>query len=71
MKARLSKDQKYLLAEFCNNFAVAWLAAGVIVPSLTAKTLSEFSVPALQSAYWATILLFFMLYLTREKKGRK
>lgn len=66
---RLSLDQRRALGEFCGNFAVAWLAAGVVGPYVTGKSFLEVSKSAIFSVIWAGVLLIVMLYLT--KGGRK
>jgi len=66
---RLSLDQRRVLAEFCANFAVAWLAAGVVGPYVAGKSLLEVSKPAIFSVIWAGVLLIVMLYLTRGEKN--
>lgn len=65
---KLNLDQKKVLAEFCGNFAVAWLAAGVIGPVLT-FTPAETLIPNLvASLVWSSILLAIMLSLTGRIK---
>ena len=64
----LSFDQRKVLAEFCANFAVAWLAAGVITPYVAEKGLSEVIKPVGMSVFWAGFSLVFMLFLVKEKK---
>lgn len=65
---KLSWDQRRALAEFCANFAVAWLAAGVIGPLVAGWNLSAMLRPATMSTLWAGVLLIIMLYLTRRSK---
>ena len=38
---QLTVDQRKVLAEFFANFAVAWLATGIIGPVITKRNLSE------------------------------
>jgi len=65
---QLSLNQRKALAEFCANFAVAWLAAGVIAPFVAGEYLLDiFSVIAM-SVSWAGVSLAFMLFLTQGGK---
>jgi len=63
-----SKDQRRALSEFCANFAVAWLAAGLVAPYAAGKTLEEASRSASMSVIWAGVLVVVMLFLTKGEK---
>jgi len=66
-KRGLSQKQKEKLAEFCANFAVAWLAAGLIGPYF-AKEKPEIVVKSASTAIlMASFLLMLMLSLIKEK----
>lgn len=62
----LSEAQRLVLAEFCGNFAVAWLAAGIVGPIIVERTFIIAVKPVIMSIIWASMLLFVMLYLTRR-----
>lgn len=63
---KFSKDQKFLFAEFCGNFAVAWLAAGLIAPLFIGIENNDlFKLILTASLSWSGFLLIFMLYLGR------
>jgi len=63
----LTKEQRVVFAEFLGNFAVAWLAAGLIAPFVTKEELGKVIQQSLIPVMLATVLLITMLYLT---KGR-
>lgn len=65
---KLSAGQKSGLAEFCTNFAVAWLTAGVIAPYISRQNFSEIFQIMIMSITLAGSLLSLMLYLTKEVK---
>jgi len=67
-RKRLSFKQKEKLAEFFTNFAVAWLATGLISPYVAGKSLAEGVKPAIMSLFWTWFSLTAMLYLVKEKK---
>jgi len=56
---RLSSDQRRLLAEFCTNLGVAWLAAGIIVPLATRGVFLEVVKPGLIAVAWTGFLIIF------------
>ena len=62
---KLSNDQRRLLAEFCTNLGVAWLAAGIIVPLATSRVFSEVVKPGLIAVSWTGFLIIFSLYLIK------
>lgn len=63
---KFSRDQKFLFAEFCGNFAVAWLAAGLIAPLFIGiESRNLFRLILASSFSWSGVLLIFMLYLVR------
>lgn len=64
----LSLKQKEKLADFCANFAVAWLAAGIITPYLAGKEFSQIIKSIGMSLFWAGFSLVFMLSLVKEEK---
>lgn len=66
---KLSKDQRRALAEFSGNFAVAWLATGIIVPFITGGITIEGVKGAVLSLIWTGVLLKIMLSLLEG--GRK
>lgn len=66
---KLSKSQKQVLAEFFGNFAVAWLAVGLIGPFFQEKSVSEAIKSGVISIAWSGLLIWGMLFLT--KGGRK
>lgn len=65
---RLSFDQRRSLGEFCGNFAVAWLAAGIIPVFLTDRVTVEVIKQSALSVVLAGILLTVMLFLTKGGK---
>ena len=65
----LTHDQRVSLAEFFANLAVAWLAAGIIAPSLEGRSLQEALKTGVISVIWSLFSILVMLYLT--KGGRK
>lgn len=65
---KLGLDQRKVLAEFCGNFAVAWLAAGVIGPIFTFTSAEAFIPNLVASLTWSAVLLTVMLSLTEKKK---
>jgi len=68
---KLSLDQRRVLAEFCANFAVAWLAAGVIAPYVAGISFLEVIKPVAMSVFWAGFLVTLMLFLVKGGKGRR
>jgi len=66
---QLSLDQRRALGEFCGNFAVAWLAAGIIPVFLIDRVTLEVIKQSSLSVILAGTLLTVMLFLT--KGGRK
>ena len=62
---KLSKDQRRLLAEFCANLGIAWLAAGIIAPLVTDRVFSEVVKPGLIAVSWTGFLIIFSLYLLK------
>lgn len=67
---KLTIDQNKVLAEFCTNFAVAWLAVGMIPSILLGKDLAESKNILAASILWSGALLVFAIYLVRRKKRR-
>lgn len=65
---KLSVGQAKVLAEFCGNFAVAWLATGVIVPFYLHKSFLEFVGSAVWGGLFAVILLICALILAKRIK---
>lgn len=64
-KNKLSINQRKALAEFYGNFAVAWLATGVVAPYVSGQV-NIIAIPsAVFSIIWAIFLLGFMLYSTK------
>jgi len=68
---KLSLDQRRSLAEFCGNFAVAWLTAGVIPSFILGKITLEVLKPMVTSIFTAGGLLTVMLSLLKSKGGKK
>jgi hypothetical protein len=66
-KKGLSQKQKEKLAEFCANFAVAWLAAGLIGPYFAKESLEIVLRSASTAILMAGFLLMLMLSLIKEK----
>jgi hypothetical protein len=63
---RLTLDQRKVLAEFCANFAVAWLAAGLVAPLVVGKTLAEISKQGfLMSLGWGMFFVGSAAYLVK------
>jgi hypothetical protein len=66
----LTKDQRKSLADFCNNFAVAWLAGGLIGPFVTKARFEAAFQQSVASIALAGVLLAIMLYLTKGEKKK-
>lgn len=64
---KLDINQRKALAEVCGNFAVAWLAAGVISPTFTFTPVETLVPNLIASLVWSTVLLTMMLSLTKRK----
>jgi len=62
---KLSNEQRRLLAEFCTNLGVTWLAAGIIVPLATGGVFLEVVKPGLVAVSWTGFLIIFSLYLIK------
>ncbi|MGB9706968.1 MAG: hypothetical protein ACPLXP_02785 [Microgenomates group bacterium] len=65
---KLTVGQSKVLAEFCANFAVAWVTTGVVVPFFLRKGFIEFISSAVWGALFAAVLLIFALMLSRKVK---
>lgn len=65
---KLSAGQKSGLAEFCTNFAVAWLTAGIVAQYVSGQNFVDFWKIALLSGLYAGFLLMIMLLLMRGVK---
>jgi len=64
----LSKNQRGLLAEFCANLGVAWLAAGIIAPLVIGRVFSEVVKSGLMAVSWTGFLIIFSLHLLKGAK---
>jgi hypothetical protein len=62
---RLSLNQRKVLAEFCANFAVAWLAGGIIGPYVSGLNPNNIIQIVLTSVLSAGILMMLMLSLVK------
>ena len=62
----LVRDQRKVLAEFCSNFSVAWLAAGVIAPYVSGQALNRVGQSVAISVSWSSFSLIIAIYLTRN-----
>jgi len=62
---KLSLNQRKVLAEFCANFAVAWLAGGIIGPYVSGFNPNNIIQIVLTSVLSAGILMMLMLSLVR------
>lgn len=65
---KFTLDQRRSLAEFCGNFAVAWLAAGLIPSFVFGKVTYEIIKPVATSFVAAGGLLTIMLSLLKGGK---
>jgi len=65
---KLSSDQRRALSEFLANLAVAWLAAGIIAPTIEKKNLLEAIQSAIMPVLWAGFSLLAMLSLTKGER---
>ncbi|MCL5675964.1 MAG: hypothetical protein M1120_02455 [Patescibacteria group bacterium] len=64
----LSREQKKLIAEFCVNFAIVWLGAGIVTPIIF-KTLSlDVLSSGVFSLFWALFLMVFAVNLVKGVK---
>lgn len=65
---RLSHSQRFILAEFLANIAVAWFAGGIVGPVFVSKNLLE----SLGSSFWAVVFavlsLVFALWIVKGGK---
>ena len=66
---KLTKDQRKLLAEFLGNFAVAWLAAGIIAPVMKGGIDTNDFTKIFFSITYSVILIFLMLNLVKPTKS--
>jgi len=64
-REKLSLNQRKALGEFCANFAVAWLAGGIVGPYISGQITEKAISTAVTSIIWATVLLGIMLYSTK------
>lgn len=64
---KFSRDQRIVTAEFLGNFAVAWLAAGLIVPVLQGDFSQEKLLGITMATSWSLALLIYMVYFVGEK----
>lgn len=62
------RDQRMALAGFFANFAVAWLAGGIIGPFLEQKSLENTLKPGIFSLFWGGFSIWAMLFLTKGGK---
>jgi len=62
---KLSLNQRKVLAEFCANFAVAWLAGGIIGPYVSEFNPKNIIQIVLTSVVSAGILMMLMLSLVK------
>jgi len=65
---RLTINQRKILAEFCANFAVAWLAAGIIGPVVAKREPSEIGFSVAISLIWGGLSLISGVLLVKETK---
>lgn len=65
---QLNLDQRKALSEFCTNFAVAWLATGIIGPMLTRQFFNDIKYALPISLVWGIISLYSAVYLLKDKK---
>lgn len=65
---KLSPGQKAGLAEFCTNFSVAWLTAGIVGPYISGQNFTNSWQIIVISSSWAGFFLTAMLSLTRGLK---
>ena len=60
----LSRNQKNALAGFLGNYAITWLAAGIIAPVVTNSYSEKTGKVFLISTIWVVVSLMWMLLLT-------
>ena len=64
----LSRDQRKVLAEFFGNFAITWIAAGIIAPYISKQDLFKSPESLIISLVWAVFSILAMLELTKGGK---
>lgn len=65
---KLTIGQVRVLAEFCANFAIAWLTTGIVMPFFLRKGIFEFMGSAVWGSLFGAILLIFALFLSKKIK---